>query len=80
MDNKKKLQKEREEYSRWKDRINGVSSNGKMGSTSSESWDPYSQSVSSSNYSNTHGDFKRRRDSPDISSSSDSDSGDEKKK
>lgn len=79
LENKNKLRQERDNYSKWKDRINGVSSNGKMQSTSSDSYDPYAQSVSSMNYSNTHGDFKRRRDSPDISSD-DSDDDDYKKK
>ena len=80
MENKNKLKQERDNYSRWKDRINGVSSNGKMSSTSSENWDPYANSVSSSNYANTHaGDFRKKRDSPDLSSSSDSDSDDDKK-
>lgn len=76
LEDRQKLKEERENYSKWKNRIEGVSSSGKMGSTSYT--DKYSSSVSSTNYNKSHGvTTNKRKNSPKFSSSS---SEDEKKK
>lgn len=53
MEDKNKLLEERSNYSKWKGRIEGVSSSGQMGSVSSSNFNPYSSASSSSYVTNT---------------------------
>lgn len=79
LENKNKLKEERDKYSKWKSRIEGVSSSGKMGATSYTSYS--SDNFSNSNYSNTYsGEINKKRDIPYLSSSSSEDEKEKKKK
>jgi hypothetical protein len=76
LEDKQKLLEEREKYSKWKGRIEGVSNNGRMGGVSSQSYNNYSDYGQSSSYLDRGNDKK-------ISTkdeSSDSSSEDDKKK
>jgi len=87
LEDKDKYDEERKNYSKWKSRIEGVSSSGRIGSVSSNDYGKgnYSNSVSSDNYVQKDYVTSKKEDKPkvvkkrEISSSSE-DSKEKKKK